>query len=366
MAAEPGTEWFPLANTDAKWTVSGTGVDQKLNFNWPDTIGPIKIGTAIATNFGGFAPPYTGMNLRFRTTVSADPNKATIIVLGSNAAWGGQGIVLDITKERIFACKNFIYFDPYPTTLVAVKLSSNEAAYQAAISGAANPHSFIIDVSAAGLITVTVNGVVCATSYQPDEAGLNLLNTNPFILFAPSFTGYKLRDVIVKKGNTQKSYFPNNGFLIAASSNDVAKGVVSGGGTFDLTSDVTLVATPTSGNMFVKWTEGGVDVSTANTLTFSATAPRTLVAVFDVSTGVDQTKQNNMGIYPNPTKGEFTLSTDAVGKEYRINNLLGQHITGGMITSKNQKIDVSNQKVGTYMIVIQGENGKMVKTILKN
>ena len=350
-------DWFPQLNQAATNLVTPDGwyyrtnlTSERLAFD-----GTIQAGTAIVTTFGSIGAPYIGMSIKFDATMPA-PNsgKSTIIVLGSNASWGGQGIVLEYTEFGVRALKDFNYS--------AMTWIGSGSEYTTALGTGGLIANNEINISATGLITLKFGTFVCPTSYQADVTVL----ASGFVLVSPFATGFKFKNVIAKKAGVAKSYFPNYSYAINVTANDAAKGSVSGAGTFDKTSDVTLTASPTSGNMFIKWTEGGVDVSTANPLTFSATVIRTLVAVFDVSTGLDHTKQNNMGVYPNPTKGEFTLSTDEVGKEYRINNLLGQHIAGGMVTSKNQKIDVSNQKAGTYMIVIQGENGKMVKTILKN
>lgn len=57
-------------------------------------------------------------------------------------------------------------------------------------------------------------------------------------------------------------------------------GSVSGGGTFEEGSSVTVTATPAEGYQFVAWQEGGQNVSTSASYTFTATANRSLTAVF--------------------------------------------------------------------------------------
>ncbi len=61
-----------------------------------------------------------------------------------------------------------------------------------------------------------------------------------------------------------------------------AGGSTSGGGAVDDGSSVTVVATPNAGYAFTNWTEGGVQVSTAASYTFTAGADRTLAANFSV------------------------------------------------------------------------------------
>jgi hypothetical protein len=69
-------------------------------------------------------------------------------------------------------------------------------------------------------------------------------------------------------------------FTIATSSNPAAGGSVSGSGTYDTGSSITVTATPATGYRFVNWTEGGSAVSTSASYIFAATANRTLVANF--------------------------------------------------------------------------------------
>ena len=77
---------------------------------------------------------------------------------------------------------------------------------------------------------------------------------------------------------------------IAVSASPSAGGTVSGGGTFDETTSVTVEAVANPGYHFVKWTEGSAEVSTNPSYTFNATTDRALVAVFEtdipVTTGV--------------------------------------------------------------------------------
>jgi hypothetical protein len=74
--------------------------------------------------------------------------------------------------------------------------------------------------------------------------------------------------------------FVANSYTVNVSASPVAGGATSGGGTVSIGSSVTVVATPNAGYNFVNWTEGGVEVSTSASYTFTASANRTLVANF--------------------------------------------------------------------------------------
>ena len=68
---------------------------------------------------------------------------------------------------------------------------------------------------------------------------------------------------------------------VAVSSNNNAYGTVSGGGSVEAGSSITVHATPNSGYRFVNWTENGTAVSTSRDYTFTANSNRTLVANFE-------------------------------------------------------------------------------------
>ena len=69
-------------------------------------------------------------------------------------------------------------------------------------------------------------------------------------------------------------------YIIDVTANPTAGGTVTGGGTYNEGSTVTLIATPGDQYAFLKWVEGGTDVSKDATYTFNATANRDLTAVF--------------------------------------------------------------------------------------
>lgn len=351
------SDWWPQLGQDATnlttpngWYYRTNVGSERLAFD-----GTAVAGTACATTFGTIGAPYTDMTIKFDMTMPAPGSgKSTIIILGSNASWGGQGIIIEYTEFGVRALKNFDYGAmtwlgsgvDYTTVLGAGGIIANNE----------------INISATGVISLKFGTFVCPTTYQADVTVLG----NTFVMVCPFASGFKFKNVIAKKAGVAKSYFPNYTYTIAATANDDTKGSVTGAGSFEKTSDVTLTATPTAGNKFVKWTDGGVDYSTANPLIFEATVAKTLVAVFDVSTAISKATNTNFSVYPNPTKSDITIVSDAVGKAYSVKNVLGQNIVNGTITSVNHKIDLSNQKVGVYMITVQCETTKMVRTILKN
>ena len=79
-------------------------------------------------------------------------------------------------------------------------------------------------------------------------------------------------------------------YTVTVESSDQASGTVSGAGTYQQGTSVTVTAAPGEGYRFVKWTENGQTVSESTSYTFTVTGDRTLTAVFEESlyvSGVD-------------------------------------------------------------------------------
>lgn len=71
-------------------------------------------------------------------------------------------------------------------------------------------------------------------------------------------------------------------YTITATASPSAGGTVTGAGQYQEGEQCTLVATANENYQFVKWTESGSEVSTNDHYSFTVTADRTLVAVFEV------------------------------------------------------------------------------------
>ena len=80
------------------------------------------------------------------------------------------------------------------------------------------------------------------------------------------------------------SLIPVPRFTVAVTSNPVAGGDVTGDGTFDTGTSVTLIATAKPGYTFTNFTESGIIVSTQSSYNFILTGNRILVANFTLNT----------------------------------------------------------------------------------
>ena len=104
-------------------------------------------------------------------------------------------------------------------------------------------------------------------------------NTNYTPSSATSYSGTYITSnnqvmLIMSGGTTVNSY------TITASASPTAGGTVTGAGTYQEGSTVTLKATANTGYTFSKWTKNGTQVSTSANYSFTATADGAYVAVF--------------------------------------------------------------------------------------
>lgn len=86
----------------------------------------------------------------------------------------------------------------------------------------------------------------------------------------------------------------------------------------------------------------------------------------DPEAALSKVNDVKVSIYPNPAKANIYVKSDLIGKKYEIKNMLGQRVQEGIINNANQLISIEKQKSGNYLLVIDSENGKIVKSIIKN
>lgn len=105
-----------------------------------------------------------------------------------------------------------------------------------------------------------------------------------------------------------------NTYTLAVTPSPSAGGTVNGGGTFISGSSRTVTATANSGYTFDNWTEGGTQVSTSSSYTFTLNGNRNLVANF---TQTQQTSITNGGFESSWTSwvhsGGATIGSDGSG-----------------------------------------------------
>ncbi len=307
--------WFPVSvpeavgpdNATGGWYTVTTPGSEKIKYDGAIT----PTITGIRTEKASLADDWWGTTIKFKAEVDADGGTTTYKV-GSNGVWGnraggGRCIMLNVNKWEA----RILLEQQYGELGTDVQLWDNNSGTYAPYTST-GPFDFEVIISdyATHTITVKINGVAAPVTYNVSGLGLNRLNANGPMYFEvyPGASPFVLSNVEMKKAGVAKTYFPTLNYLIAASANDGAKGSVTGAGTYQKSSEVTLTATATVGNRFTKWTEGATEVSTASTYTFTASAARTIVANFE-STEVALNSNTNISDVANTPEADFVLNS---------------------------------------------------------
>jgi len=76
------------------------------------------------------------------------------------------------------------------------------------------------------------------------------------------------------------------------------------------------------------------------------------------------TKASNLLIFPNPVRKTIYIEGDIMGYKYQLKNILGTNIKSSL--SLTNRIDFSDVPKGTYFLLLEKDNEKIVKQILVN
>lgn len=175
--AQPGTN-----NSAANWGVSDAN---ELIYN------SAVSGTGVLATQLGLTPPYTLTTISFKLYVPSSGAKASIVI-GSNSGNLGVGEFFTINNLQLSVARGL---SGTPTVL-------SDGTYSSKIV----PNDFNqldFNVSAAGLVTINVNGSLLANTYQTD---ISLLNNN-FIFFTSTYATFKLKNLSATKSAVEKKWF---------------------------------------------------------------------------------------------------------------------------------------------------------------
>jgi hypothetical protein len=123
--------------------------------------------------------------------------------------------------------------------------------------------------------------------------------------------------------------------------------------TYLANDNATVVATPNAGYRFINWKEGGSAVSTSASYSFTVTSARTLVANFDIVTGVN----------PNVSSNQFVVTKQGVVSNVTA-TIQVYSMTGKMV--KNQRIaagQVIPLSSGSYVVRVITDKEVQVRKI---
>jgi hypothetical protein len=107
------------------------------------------------------------------------------------------------------------------------------------------------------------------------------------------------------------------------------------------------------------------DASLDNTGKFNVNSMSAITEVKMSATGIEQHGDSHLRIYPNPTKGVFTIEGMDNNASIRIYNTFGEEIHVNTLSASG-KIDLSGHSKGVYFIRIETAEGTIVEKLVIN
>lgn len=155
-------------------------------------------------------------------------------------------------------------------------------------------------------------------------------------------------------------------WYINTSSQPAAGGTTTGGGGYYQGDAVNLVATPNPNYEFVNWTEASSPVSTNPAYSFTCGQyNRTLVANFQLLTGIEDNSDHQIALYPNPARNELNVTVQGLsgavftGQIFSVDGQLLQSITN--LGNGTNIVDISHLTAGVYFMVLQNDEKNIYK-----
>jgi uncharacterized repeat protein (TIGR02543 family) len=248
------TENGTVVSTDGEYSFEATA-DRTLVANFTLDSGAVAIKLSANPAAGGQVSGGGAVITGETVTVTASAKIGYTF-----ANWTENGTVISTEMSFSFAAtENRTLVANFTLNSYTIAVSANPTA-----GGTANGSGVI---SYGELVTVTAIASPGYSFANWTESG-TVVFTNPEY----SFT--------VEGDRTLVANFTLNQYAIAASANPAEGGTVSGDGTVTHGDIVTVTAVANTGYTFVRWTEGGAELSTSASYSFTAEQDRTLVANF--------------------------------------------------------------------------------------
>lgn len=122
-------------------------------------------------------------------------------------------------------------------------------------------------------------------------------------------------------------------------------------------------AEPAEGYMFVAWEEDETVVSNDAVYTFTVENDTHLTAIVRPNTGVSESLNEIVDVYPNPTSGQMKVEAENI-RHITISNMLGQIIYDGKASGNEFAYDFSGYEAGVYIIRIETTSGVATKRVV--
>lgn len=220
----------------------------------------------------------------------------------------------------------------------------------------------------------TAMGTESAWRLEVNGTLVNNVTTNPYTLtgLTPT-TNYTIKVQAVCDITTESGWSSSLTFMTAeedtaavyytvtVTSSNPGMGSVSGTGTYEEGSTITITATSNPGYHFVQWNDGNTDsvrsiVVTGNLNFIAQFAPNT--------TGIDDVNGESIALFPNPASTTVTLTGVEPGATVTVVDMNGRAISEFRILNSEFTFDVSGMSQGAYFVRIVGEHSTAIRKLI--
>ena len=146
-------------------------------------------------------------------------------------------------------------------------------------------------------------------------------------------------------------------YTITVLSANGSMGTVSGGGEYEVGTEITITAIPNEGYHFVIWNDGNTD----NPRTITVTEDATYIASFEEGVGIESRDMlSELAFYPNPTSGIITFNRTDITK-IEVMDAMGKMVAE---FENAYTIDISKLAKGYYAMRITTAEGVAVRKVI--
>ena len=147
-------------------------------------------------------------------------------------------------------------------------------------------------------------------------------------------------------------------YTITVLSANGSMGTVSGGGEYEVGTEITITAIPNEGYHFVTWNDGNTD----NPRTITVTEDATYIASFEEGVGIESRDMlSELAFYPNPTSGIITFNRNDIMK-VEVLDAMGRTVE---VYENAYTIDISKLAKGYYAMRITTAEGVAVRKVIR-
>jgi hypothetical protein len=145
-------------------------------------------------------------------------------------------------------------------------------------------------------------------------------------------------------------------------------GSVTGAGDYAEGHDVTVMADPNEGYIFLYWKdEHGNELTNNSEYDFNMPDDdTTLIAYFELGSMLNEISYNDINLYPNPAEGYVIIISDIEIQEVQISDITGKIVYSETIKDQEKQIAVDYFDPGMYFVRIYTQQGVIVEKLQVN